>query len=132
MKAIRVHEFGGPEQLVLEDVTEPKPSAGEVLVDVHAAGVNPFELMMRAGTYVVKPPLPWTPGVDGAGIVSAVGDGVSAFKKGDRVYIAGSSSGTYADKSLSQVSQLRRLPAHVSFEQGAALGVPYVTAYRAV
>src|SRR4051794_37681314 len=117
MKAIRVHEFGGPEKLALEEVADPKPGAGEVLVDVHAAGVNPFETMMRAGTYAIKPSLPWTPGVDGAGIVSAVGDGVTAFKKDHRVYIAGSRTGTYAEKSVSQVSQLRRLPDNVSFQQ---------------
>lgn len=132
MKAIRVHEFGGPEKLVLEEVADPKPAAGEVLVDVRATGVNPFEAMMRAGTYAIKPELPFTPGVDGAGIVAAVGDGVSGFKKGDRVYIAGSRTGTYAEKSVSKASQLRHLPEHVSFEQGAAVGVPYATAYRAV
>jgi NADPH:quinone reductase len=132
MKAIRVHEFGGPEKLVLEEIPDPKPGAGEVLVDVHATGVNPFETLMRAGTYAIKPQLPWTPGVDGAGIVSAVGDGVSTVKKGDRVYIAGSRTGTYAEKSVSSAAQLHRLPEHVSFEQGAAVGVPYATAYRGV
>jgi NADPH2:quinone reductase len=132
MKAIRVHEFGGPEKLVLEEVPDPRPAAGEVLVDVHATGVNPFETLMRAGTYPIKPQLPWTPGVDGAGIVAAVGDGVTTVKKGDRVYIAGSISGTYAAKSVSKAAQLHRLPEHVSFEQGAAVGVPYATAYRGV
>ena len=132
MKAIRVHEFGGPEKLVLEEVPDPKPGAGEVLVDVHSTGVNPFETMMRAGTYPIKPEFPWTPGVDGAGIVSAVGDGITTVKKGDRVYIAGSLTGTYAERSVSKAAQLHRLPAHVSFDQGAAVGVPYATAYRGV
>lgn len=132
MKAIRVHEFGGPEKLVLEEVPDPTAGPGEVLVDVHAAGVNPFETMMRAGTYAIKAQLPWTPGVDGAGTVAAVGTGVTAFKPGDRVYIAGSRTGTYAQRSVSSVAQLRHLPAHVSFAQGAAVGVPYATAYRAV
>jgi NADPH2:quinone reductase len=132
MKVIRVHEFGGPEKLVLEEVPDPKPSVGEVLVDVHATGVNPFETLMLAGTYAIKPQLPWTPGVDGAGTVAAVGDGVTTVKKGDRVYIAGSVSGTYAEKSVSKATKVRRLPEHVSFEQGAAIGVPYATAYRGV
>ncbi len=132
MKAIRVHEFGGPEKLVYEEVPDPKPGAGEVLVEIKAAGVNPFETMMRAGTYAIKPQLPWTPGNDGAGVVSAVGEGVTTFKKGDRVYVAGSSTGTYAEKSVSKASQLRPLPDKLTFEQGAAIGVPYATAYRAV
>jgi len=132
MKAIRVTEFGGPEKLVLAEVPDPKPAAGEVLVDLQAIGVNPFETLMLAGTYAIKPQLPFTPGVDGAGIVSSVGDGVTAFKKGDRVYVAGSLTGTYAQKSVSKASQLHRLSDHVSFEQGAAVGVPYATAYRGV
>jgi NADPH:quinone reductase len=130
MKAIRVHEFGGPEKLVLDEVPDPKPGAGEVLVEVKSAGVNPFETMMRAGTYAIKPELPWTPGVDAAGVVAAVGDGVTAFKVGDRVYVAGSRTGTYAEKCVSNATQLRPLPNKVTFEQGAALGVPYATAYR--
>src|SRR5512132_1408107 len=132
MKAIRVSEFGGPEQLVLQEVPDPKPGRGEVLVALRAIGVNPFETYMRAGTYAIKPQLPWTPGVDGAGIVESVADGVTTFKKGDRVYVAGSSTGTYAEKSVSTPSQLRHLPDAATFEQGAAIGVPYATAYRGV
>ena len=86
MKAIRVHEFGGPEVLKLEDVATPKPSAGQVLVRIHAAGVNPYDTYMRAGTYAVKPTLPYTPGSDGAGVVEAVGEGVKKVKPDDRVY----------------------------------------------
>src|SRR6516162_7323633 len=88
MKAIRVHEFGGPEVLKLDEVATPKPSAGQVLVRIHAAGVNPADTYMRAGTYAVKPPLPYTPGSDAAGTVEAVGDGVKKVKRGDRVYTA--------------------------------------------
>ena len=86
MKAIRVHEFGGPEVLKLEEVPTPKPSAGQVLVRIHAAGVNPYETYMRAGTYPLKPPLPYTPGSDGAGVVEAVGEGVKKVRANDRVY----------------------------------------------
>jgi Alcohol dehydrogenase GroES-like domain len=80
MKAIRVHEFGGPEVLKLEEVPTPKPSAGQVLVRIHAAGVNPYETYMRAGTYPLKPPLPYTPGSDGAGVVEAVGESVKKVR----------------------------------------------------
>ena len=91
MKAIRVHEFGGPEVLKFEEVATPEPSAGEVLVRIHAAGVNPYDTYMRAGAYALKPPLPYTPGSDAAGVVEAVGDGVKKVKRGDRVYTAKSS-----------------------------------------
>jgi len=76
MKAIVVHEFGGPEVLKLEEVPTPKPAAGQVLVRVHAVGVNPYDAYMRNGTYAVKPPLPYTPGSDGAGVIESVGPGV--------------------------------------------------------
>ena len=104
MKSIRVHEFGGPEVLKLEDVPTPKPSAGEVLVRVHAAGVNPYDTYMRAGTYAVKPTLQYTPGSDAAGVVEAVGDGVTKVKRGDRVYTARTISGAYAEYALSSRS----------------------------
>ena len=76
MKAILVGEFGGPEVLKLKQVPTPQPAAGQVLVRIYAAGVNPYDTYMRAGAYARKPPLPYTPGSDGAGVVEAVGDGV--------------------------------------------------------
>ena len=75
MKAIQVYEFGGPEVLELQELPTPKPKACEVLVRVHAAGVNPYDTYMRAGTYAIKPPLPYTPGSDAAGVVD-VRDGL--------------------------------------------------------
>lgn len=132
MKAIRVREFGGPEKLVLEDVPDLRPGAGEVVVRLHAAGVNPVEAYIRTGTYAMKPPLPYTPGNDGAGEVLSVGEGVKSFKAGDRVYVAGSLSGTYAEQTLSRESQVHPLPKQASFSQGAAIGVPYATAVRAL
>ena len=137
MKAIRVHEFGGPEVLRVEDVPDPKPGAGEVLVRVRAAGVNPVDVYMHSGTYARKPPLPYTPGADGAGEVEALGSGVAGFTPGDRVYVAGvgntvAGAGTYAERAVCIPSQLHHLPGRVSFAQGAALGVPYCTAYRAL
>jgi NADPH2:quinone reductase len=130
MKAIRVREFGGPEKLVVEEVPDLRPGAGEVVVRIHAAGVNPVEAYIRTGTYAMKPALPYTPGMDGAGEVLAVGEGVKTVKPGDRVYVAGSLSGTYAQQSLSREAQVHPLPKQVTFQQGAAVGVPYGTAIR--
>ncbi len=132
MKAIRIHEFGGPEVLRHEETEELKPSAGQVVVRIKAAGVNPVETYIRAGAYARKPELPFTPGSDGAGVVLESGQGVKKFKSGDRVYTHGSLSGTYADKALCLESQLSPLPDNISFSQGAALGIPYGTAYRAL
>jgi NADPH2:quinone reductase len=137
MRAIRVHQFGGPDVVKLEEIADPKPGAGEVLVRVRAAGVNPVDAYIPTGTYARKPPLPYTPGFDGAGEVEAVGDGVAQFGVGDRVYIAGpgntvAGAGTYAEKAICIPSQLHSLPARTTFAQGAALGVPDCTAYRAL
>ena len=130
MKAIRVTAFGGPEVLRLEEVPTPKPGPGEVLVRIHAVGVNPVETYIRAGTYARLPELPYTPGNDGAGVVEEVGADVNDFKAGDRVYTAGSLTGTYAEFALCRKEQVHPLPANVSFAQGAAIGTPYATAYR--
>jgi NADPH2:quinone reductase len=130
MKAIRVHEFGGPEVLRLNEVPTPRPGPSEVVVRIHAAGVNPVETYIRAGKYARLPELPYTPGNDGAGVVEQVGSDVTEFKAGDRVYTAGSVTGTYAEFALCKKEQVHPLPANVSFVQGAAIGTPYATAYR--
>jgi NADPH2:quinone reductase len=132
MKAIQVHQFGGPEVLALAEIPTPKPGPGEVLVHVRAAGVNPYDTYMRAGTYAVKPPLPYTPGSDAAGTVEAVGPGVTKVKPGDRVYTATTITGAYAEYALARESQVYLLPEKVSFAQGAGLWVPYGTAYTAL
>ncbi len=131
MKAIRVHEFGGQEVLRLEEVPTPRPGPGQVLVRMHAIGVNPVETYIRAGTFGYRPALPYTPGNDGAGVVEEVGSDVNELKPGDRVYTARSVSGTYAEFALCTTEQVHPLPANVSFGQGAAMGTPYATAYRA-
>src|SRR5216683_2687349 len=100
MKAIVVHQFGGPEVLKLEEVPTPKPGAGQVLVRIHAAGVNPYDIYMRAGTYAVKPPLPYTPGSDAAGVIEAIGDGIKKVRPADRVYTAKTVTGAYAQYAL--------------------------------
>jgi NADPH2:quinone reductase len=132
MKAIQVREFGGPEVLKLEEIPTPRPGPGEALVRVHAAGVNPYDTYMRTGTYAIKPPLPYTPGSDAAGIVEALGEGVTRVKRGDRVYTARTLSGAYAEYALAKEAQLHPLPEKVSFAQGAGIWVPYGTAYFAL
>jgi len=137
MKAIVVRQFGGPDVLRLEELPDPIPRPSEVLVRVRAAGVNPVDAYIRSGTYVRKPALPYVPGSDGAGEVESVGTDVKGFAPGDRVYIAGfgdktAGAGTYAERAVCRSNQLHHLPGRASFAQGAALGVPYVTAYRAL
>ncbi len=132
MKTIRVHQFGGPEVLKLEETPTPRPAAGQVLVRVHAAGVNPYDTYMRSGTYAIKPPLPYTPGSDAAGVIEAVGDGVKQVKPGDRVYTAKTISGAYAEYALALEEQVHALPEKISFTQGAGVWVPYGTAYFAL
>lgn len=132
MHAIRVHQLGGPEVLKWERVPDPQPGPGQVVVRIGAAGVNPVETYIRAGLYGRTTELPYTPGSDGAGTIAAVGPEVTRFRVGDRVYLAGSVSGTYAELALAQESQVYPLPEGVSFEQGAAMHVPYATAYRSL
>jgi len=132
MRAIQVHQFGGPEVLALHEIPTPKPGPGEVLVRVRAAGVNPYDTYMRNGSYAIKPPLPYTPGSDAAGTIEAVGQGITRVKSGDRVYTATTISGAYAEYALAVESQVHPLPEKTSFAQGAGLWVPYGTAYTAL
>jgi NADPH2:quinone reductase len=132
MKAILVREFGGPEVLKLEEIPTPQPGAGQVLVRIRAAGVNPYDTYMRTGNYAIKPPLPYTPGSDGAGLIEAVGEDVAGVKPGDRVYTAKTLTGAYAEYALALESQVHPLPEKISFAQGAGVWVPYGTAYHAL
>lgn len=133
MNAIRVAEFGAASVMKLQSIPIPTSlNTSEVLVKIAAAGVNPVDTYVRKGAYAALPQLPYTPGKDGAGTVESVGEGVSKFKAGDRVYVSGSKTGTYAQYAVCDISQVHSLPSSVSFEQGAALGIPYSTAYRAL
>lgn len=133
MHAIRVHEFGGAEQLKHETVPDPSPGPGQVIVRLRAAGVNPVDTYIRSGVHAVRPQLPYTPGSDGAGDIEQIGAGVTGFQRGDRVYVAAApTSGTYAERVVCAAAQVHPLPARITFAQGAALGVPYATAYRAL
>jgi NADPH2:quinone reductase len=131
MSAVCVFDFGGPDVQRIEDVVVPPPGEGQVLVEIRAAGVNPVDTYIRAGMHFIRPALPYTPGDDGAGIVVGAGPGV-AWSPGDRVYVAGSISGTYAEYALCEATRIHPLPAHLTFAQGAAIGIPYSTAVRAL
>lgn len=136
MKAIQAHSFGGPEVLRYEEVADPAPGPGEVVIDMRAAGVNPADTYMRNGTYAIVPKLPYTPGGDAGGIVSAVGADVRDFAVGDRVFAGTALSfdmtGCYAEKIKRKASEVLPLPASVSFAAAAAFGVSYTTAHYAL
>src|SRR5215468_4861808 len=132
MKAIRVSAYGGPSVLKLEEIPAPQPGASQVLVRNHAVGVNPVDTYLRSNTDNRGPKLPYTPGSDAAGVVEAVGTGVTVVKPGDRVYFGGSVTGAYAELSLCDQAQVHPLPGEASFAQGAAMNVPYATAYHAL
>ena len=132
MKAIRVHAFGPPEEMRLEDTPDLSPGPGQVVVTVRAVGVNPVDAYIRSGQYRSDFNLPYTPGLDGAGIISAIGEGVKHRSVGQRVYLSWSLTGTYAEQVLCEEFQTHPLPDTISFGQGAAIGVPYGAAYRAL
>jgi len=134
MNAILVRQFGAPDVMKLEEMPDPEAAAGQLLVRVRACGVNPVDTYIRAGGYARLPKLPWLPGTDIAGVVERVGRNVDRWTAGDRVYGHGVSpgSGGYAELAVCEEHQLHPLPAHITFQQGSALGVPYGTAWRAL
>ena len=131
MQAIRIHEFGGPEVMRLEELPDLQPGPGQVLVRLKAVGVNPVDTYIRAGMYPA-PPLPFTPGFDAAGEVEAIGPGVQRVAVGQKVYTAFTLSGAYAQQTLCEEAQVHPLPLGISYAQGASLGIPYGIAYRAL
>ncbi len=126
MKAIRVENYGGPEVLRLRTVERPEPGPDEACIRLRAAGLNFVDVYQRRGE--VTGPLPFTPGLEGAGIVEAVGEDVDEFKPGDRVAYAGS-LGAYAEVSIVPAHRLIPLPEDLSFEQGAAFPLQGMTAH---
>lgn len=136
MRAIVVRRYGDPEVLREEELPDPSPGPGEVLVRIEAAGVNPVDTYVRSGAYERLPELPYVPGGDGAGVVVGAGEGADTFREGDRVYVAGAAGGSLtgcsATLAVKPVPQVYPLPEGLSFAQGAAVGVPYATAYRAL
>ena len=131
MKALVVREFGGPDVMKIEDVPAPSAGPGQILIRVRAVGVNPVDTYIRSGMYARKPNLPYTPHADIAGTVEAVGDGVTIVKAGDRVY-AYMVDGGGAELARAEEWQVQHLPDRATFAQGAAIGVPYATAWRAL
>jgi NADPH:quinone reductase len=135
MRSILVSEFGAPEVMKLADVPDPVPQSGQVVIRVHAAGVNPVDTYIRTGTHVIKPKLPYIPGFDAAGVIEAVGEGVTHLRPGQRVYNAGvvpGMNGTYAELVACEASRVYPLPHRVTFQQGAGVNTPYATAARAL
>ena len=132
MKAIRVHTFGAPDVLKLEEVPDVFPSAGQVLIRVHAAGVSPLDTYVREQSHgVPTPALPYIPGFEAAGTIAAVGEGVTQFKTGDRVY-TNVFLGAYAEFLVQDATAVYPLPDNISFAQGAAVSSSYFTAYYAL
>lgn len=129
MQGFIVRAFGGPENMLWETLPVPKPGPGQVLVRVHASGMNFAETRMRAGTYSGQP-LPFVMGMEGAGEVVALGDGVEGFQPGDRVF--GRARGCHAQYVLFDVDHLIHLPDRLSFVEGAAIPVGWLTAWHAL
>lgn len=131
MKAIRVTEHGGPEVLKMAEMPEPEAGDGQVLVRVKAIGVNPVDTYLRSGAYT-SAKVPYVPGFDAAGTVEQAGPGVTRCNPGDRVYTSATESGAYAELALCSENTVHPLPETIPFAEGAALGIPYATAYRAL
>jgi NADPH2:quinone reductase len=131
MQAIRIHQFGDPSVMKLERISDPQAGPGQVVIGVRAAGVNPVEVYIRKGIYGTRE-FPFTPGGDCAGVIEAVGAGVKRLKLGMRVYTMATISGAYAEKAAAAETKTFELSDKLSFEEGAAVGTPYSTAYRAL
>jgi NADPH:quinone reductase-like Zn-dependent oxidoreductase len=132
MKAARMHDYGTADQIKVEDAPLPRPKAGEVLVRLKAAGVNPADWKFRNGYMKAYVPLnfPWTPGLEGAGVVEAVGEGVTDFKPGDAVF--GTINASYAEYAVAAASDLALKPAAISFDEAASVPVGALTGWGAV
>lgn len=132
MKAVQFLEYGGPEVLVLEEIATPQPGAGQVLVRVVAAGVNPADWKIRSGAYQAFMPMPFPsiPGMEGAGVIESVGADVTDFQPGQEVY--GILLGGYAEYALAEASRIRLKPEHLSFEEAASVPVGALTAWSAI
>jgi NADPH2:quinone reductase len=131
MQAIVAHELGAADVLKAEEVARPRAGAGQVVVKLHAIGINPVDTYILAGKHGPRP-VPYTPGKDGAGVVEEVGPGVADLKQGERVYVSNSISGTYAAYALCDAKDVHRLPGNASFAAGASVGVPAGVAYFAL
>jgi len=132
MKGILVAEYGPPEIMQYIDVPMPEPNDSQMLIRIHATGINPVETYQREGSQGYTPELPYIPGRNASGVIAAIGKQVQGFTVGDRVFCSSTITGAYAEYALSNPDQTHPLPDHLSFSQGAALGTTYVTAYIAL
>src|SRR5215211_7139025 len=132
MQAIQAQDYGGPEVLALKQAPRPQPDADQVLIRLKAAGVNPADWKYRSGAFKQFVPLtfPWTPGLEGSGIIESVGANVTTLKKGDEVY--GIVADGYAEYALALASEVQLKPSGLTFEQAAALPMGVLTAWGAV
>jgi NADPH2:quinone reductase len=131
MRAVLCRAFGPPESLTLEEVPDPVPGPGQVLVDVVAAALNFPDVLMIEGKYQSQPPFPFAPGGEFAGTVAAVGPGVTDFRPGERVF-GGSGSGAFVERIAVAAAALRRVPNRMTFEQAAGFSTTYGTSYHAL
>ena len=131
MKALQCTELGGPEKLSVNEIDDPVISAEHVIIDVRSASVNFPDVLMIQGLYQFQPPLPFTPGGESAGVISEVGEGVTDYKVGDKVFTA-SMIGGIAEKILTHQSTLRLIPEGMDYEVAAALSVTYGTSIYAL
>ena len=134
MKAIRIHNYGGPEVLRFEEVVVPAPGTDELLIKVQAASVNPLDWKTRAGYLKDYFPhkLPFIPGWDASGIVEGTGSGVTKFKKGDEVYVKTNHDGTYAEYAIVTETEAAIKPTSVDFIYAAAIPIAALTAWQAL
>ena len=131
MKAWRVHAWGEPETMSFEDIALPEPGAGEVRIRNHAAGLNFFDILQVQGKYQIKPPFPFTPGAEVAGVVDAVGPDVTEFSPGDRV-LSITHGGGMAEYSIGRIGMTFAIPAGMDFPEAAAFPIVYHTSYFAL
>ena len=128
MRAMLVREFGAPEAMTLATVEDPEPGLEEILIGVRAIGVNFPDLLVIGGTYQILPEPPFSPGKEVAGVVEAVGEGVSGFEVGERV-MAQMEYGGYGEKVVAKAAHAAAMPPEMGFEEAAAFGLVYLTAY---
>src|SRR3984893_17009641 len=131
MKAILCHRFGTPGDLVLGDIPDPAPGPGEVVAKVAAVGLNFFDTLIIAGKYQTKPPFPFSPGGEFAGVIESIGRGVTGFKPGDRV-MGYTNFNAARERTAVAADHIVKLPADLDFDRAAALTVTYGTAYYAL
>ncbi len=127
MKAWQVNEWCEPEQMQFTDIPTPEPEAGEVRIKNQAAALNFFDILQIQGKYQTKPPLPFTPGAEVAGLVDAIGEGVSAFSLGDKVHA--STLGGFAEYTIAKADRTFAIPDSMSFAEAAAMYIVYQTSY---